>query len=87
MLLTYPCACCWGVLAGSRGSGLHAVLGGASCAGIILLLFVASSGRGIGFGDLKLAGCIGLGLGPEYGVIALGLASSSLAVHTDCSCS
>ena len=43
-------------------------LGGALCAGIFLVPYLAGSG---GAGDVKLAGCVGLALGLEDGLIAL----------------
>ena len=47
---------------------LPSALGGAICAGIFLVPYLAGSG---GAGDVKLAGCVGLALGLEDGLIAL----------------
>ena len=52
-----------------------AALGGALLAGgVPALLFVATRGRGLGLGDVKLAAAIGAGFGPLAGIGALGTA-------------
>jgi leader peptidase (prepilin peptidase)/N-methyltransferase len=59
------------VLAGTLG----AALAGAICAGAaLLLLHVATRGRGLGLGDVKLAVAIGAALGTTSGLVALGIA-------------
>jgi prepilin signal peptidase PulO-like enzyme (type II secretory pathway) len=40
----------------------------------LLLLYALSAGRGIGLGDVKLAGCLGAALGGRNTLIGLGLA-------------
>lgn len=52
-----------------------AAFGGALLAGgVPALLYLATRGRGIGLGDVKLAAAIGAGLGPVGGIGALGAA-------------
>ncbi len=51
-----------GVLNGVPGAGLRALLGGLAAFGGLLLLALISP-RGMGMGDVKLAGFIGIGLG------------------------
>jgi prepilin signal peptidase PulO-like enzyme (type II secretory pathway) len=79
--VTFPCSLLLALIACLQGTILQTVLGGAVCAGIILTLFILSGGRGIGLGDLKLAGCIGLGLGMEHGILALGMAFIAGGLH------
>lgn len=53
----------------------YAAFGGALLAGgVPALLYVATRGRGIGLGDVKLAAAIGAGFGPPAGIGALGAA-------------
>jgi len=80
-VVTIPCALFLGTFAWFEGTLVQALWGGATCAAIILLIFLMSTGRGIGLGDLKLAACIGLALGVRYGVIAVGLAFIAGGVH------
>lgn len=72
--VTIPCALLLALIACLQRDIFYAALGGAICAGILFALFVISGGRGVGLGDLKLAGCIGLGLGINHGIVALGAA-------------
>ena len=48
--------------------------GAAAGGGILLLLHVATAGRGLGLGDVKLGTCIGAGLGVASGIVAIGTA-------------
>jgi leader peptidase (prepilin peptidase) / N-methyltransferase len=40
--------------------------------GTLALLYIITRKRGLGLGDVKLGACIGAGLGPANGMIALG---------------
>lgn len=63
------------VLVGATSrTGASVVLGAIlACLPLVLLLLV-TRGRGIGWGDVKLAALIGAGLGPPAGLIAVGCA-------------
>lgn len=50
------------------------LLGVAAAAGILLLLFAVTRGRGIGFGDVKLAAALGLAFAWPDSVVIVGLA-------------
>jgi leader peptidase (prepilin peptidase) / N-methyltransferase len=50
------------------------VLGAAVCGAAMLFLHVATRGRGLGLGDVKLAAAIGAGLTLPAGLVALGAA-------------
>lgn len=65
----------YAMLAGLHGSWWigHLVGGAASC-GILLALFAITRGRGIGFGDVKLAFALGLAFGWPDSVVLVGLA-------------
>lgn len=52
----------------------HALFGALVCGGIMAGLHVVTRGKGLGFGDVKLATVIGAGLGVTHGLIALGSA-------------
>lgn len=55
--------------------GLASVaLGAGICGGALWLLHVATRGRGLGFGDVKLSALIGGGLGYHSGAVAVGAA-------------
>lgn len=69
--LTYPAflllvACA--VLEDRVTAGL---VGATATAVPLVFLHVATKGRGLGQGDIKLAACIGAGLGPQGGLAAL----------------
>jgi len=49
-------------------------LGAGAGFGIMLLIRFASGGRGLGFGDVKLAALLGAGLGPTEALVAIGSA-------------
>jgi prepilin signal peptidase PulO-like enzyme (type II secretory pathway) len=51
-----------------------ALAGAAAVGGALLLLHVATSGNGLGLGDVKLGACIGAGLGVGVGLAAIGAA-------------
>lgn len=60
-------------------SALHGGLtlsaaGAAVCGGLLYALYVLTRRRGIGLGDVKLAACIGAGLGATDGAAAAGVA-------------
>ena len=61
-------------LAAVAGDLSSALLGGLVAGGSLFGLFTVTRGRGLGFGDVKLAGAIGLGLGPLDALAALGAA-------------
>lgn len=67
-------------LAASNGHVLSALSSGAIVAAPLAVLFVLTRGAGIGFGDVKLAVPIGIGLGSVGGLSALGIAFVSGAV-------
>lgn len=67
-------ACATFVAAGLSGALAPAVGGAAAVAGALLLLFVATRGRGLGFGDVKLGVTIGAGCGAAAGMLALAAA-------------
>jgi leader peptidase (prepilin peptidase)/N-methyltransferase len=60
--------------AGVQGTLDDALIGGAVTGGALFALFVATAGRGMGLGDVKLAAGIGAGFGLARGSTALGLA-------------
>lgn len=62
------------VAAGVYGHLASAVAGAACACGVILALYAATRGRGIGLGDAKLAACIGAALGVRVSLCALGIA-------------
>lgn len=63
-------------------AGLEASVQGAlACAAPIGALYCFTFGRGIGLGDLKLAACIGAGLGPLAGLTAIGAAFIVGGIH------
>jgi len=49
-------------------------MGSLTVAGVPALLYLASRGRGIGLGDVKLALCIGAGLGIRGGLLSFAVA-------------
>jgi leader peptidase (prepilin peptidase)/N-methyltransferase len=62
------------VAALARGHLTAALAGAVSAGGALLALHVATRGRGIGLGDVKLAAGVGAGLGAPLGLLALALA-------------
>jgi len=50
------------------------VAGAGVCGGLLYLLYVLTRRRGIGLGDVKLAACVGAGLGVSNGAAAAGVA-------------
>lgn len=68
-------------MAGICGSWESSLQGALACASCIAVLYVCTCGRGIGLGDLKLAACIGAGLGPLGGITAVGAAFVLGAAH------
>ncbi len=61
-------------LAGVGGTLPQTLLAAVGTAAPMLLLYALTRGRGLGFGDVKLAALIGAVLGLSLGYIALGLA-------------
>jgi leader peptidase (prepilin peptidase)/N-methyltransferase len=71
--LTYPA---FAALVASQvigGNGFGAILGAAVAAGALFALFAGTRGRGLGLGDVKLAACMGAGLGASLSLVALGV--------------
>ncbi|HTX57051.1 MAG TPA: prepilin peptidase [Candidatus Acidoferrales bacterium] len=50
------------------------VAGAAACAGVMLALYLLTTGRGVGLGDVKLGGVIGAGIGGAESVAAIAAA-------------
>lgn len=72
--VTFSCA---GVLALVAAATQHFVpflAGAAVCGGALAMLYVLTRGRGLGLGDVKLACCIGGGIGAAAGLQAIALA-------------
>lgn len=61
-------------LATVTGSLAGGVYGAASVGGALFLLHAASSGHGLGLGDVKLGTALGMALGVTTGLTAIGLA-------------
>jgi prepilin signal peptidase PulO-like enzyme (type II secretory pathway) len=59
------------LIAGTLADAAH---GAAAVAGSLLVLFMATRGRGLGFGDVKLGVVIGGGCGAVAGLVAVGSA-------------
>ena len=59
------------VCAQLEGTGLDSLCGAAITTGSVFCIWALSLGRGIGFGDVKLAVVIGAGFGPIGGVTAI----------------
>jgi len=65
----------YAMLAGLHGSPLLARLAGAAAAGgVLLLLYGITRGRGIGFGDVKLAAALGIAFAWPDSLVIVGLA-------------
>lgn len=62
------------VAAGVNGRLASSIAGAASACGVIVAIYAATRGRGIGLGDAKLAACIGAALGVRASLCALGIA-------------
>ena len=56
------------------GSLTETALGAAAAAGALLAIHLATAGRGLGLGDVKLGALLGAGLGTYWGVAAIGAA-------------
>lgn len=70
--VTLPTLAALGILSGPHF--LPFAQGAISNAGIMLLLYVLTAGRGMGLGDVKLAACIGAFLGTARGLQSIGVA-------------
>jgi len=53
---------------------MPSVLGACAAAGMLAALYIATLGRGLGLGDIKLSACIGAALGATDAVFSLGMA-------------
>jgi leader peptidase (prepilin peptidase)/N-methyltransferase len=62
------------VVAAASGDAAAACAGAYAVAGVPIVLYLVTGGRGLGLGDVKLAVAIGTGLGAAHGVAALGAA-------------
>lgn len=58
----------------TEGSGVATIYGLMLAGGSVLCIWVASRGRGLGLGDVKLAAVVGAAFGPLGGITAIGLA-------------
>jgi leader peptidase (prepilin peptidase)/N-methyltransferase len=72
--ITYPSFAAIVLLGVARGTLGDTLAGAAAGGGSLLLLHAATSGRGLGLGDVKLGTCIGAGLGITAGLVAIGTA-------------
>jgi prepilin signal peptidase PulO-like enzyme (type II secretory pathway) len=57
------------------GSSADSALGACVASGLLLSIFVFTGGHGLGMGDVKLAACLGAGLGTEGGVWSIAVGS------------
>jgi leader peptidase (prepilin peptidase)/N-methyltransferase len=57
-----------------EGRGFDSIIGVIVGSGLLMAVRLATRGRGLGLGDVKLAAVLGAGLGPSEAVVALGLA-------------
>jgi leader peptidase (prepilin peptidase)/N-methyltransferase len=57
-----------------EGFGVGAIAGGAATGGALAAVRLATKGRGLGLGDVKLAALLGAGFGAAAGLAALGSA-------------
>lgn len=72
--ITLPCLALLLLLAIASHTVASFALGVSACGGALLSLYAVTRGRGLGLGDVKLAGCIGAAAGAVGGVEALGIA-------------
>ena len=73
-LLTYPASAVLLLCAMADGRVLQSLTGAVAVASPLTLLYFITRRRGMGLGDVKLAVCIGAGIGPSAGLLALGAA-------------
>lgn len=65
----------YAMLAGFHGSGIIArIIGVVAAGGVLLLLYGITRGRGIGFGDVKLAAALGIAFAWPDSLVIIGLA-------------
>lgn len=69
------------IVAASFGMFPRALAGFAIGAGSLLALYAFTKGKGLGLGDVKLAGCLGCGLGPHDAWLAIGAAFVSGGIY------
>jgi leader peptidase (prepilin peptidase)/N-methyltransferase len=72
--ITGPCLAALIALAALQQELPALALGVGACGGSLALLYALTLGRGLGFGDVKLACCIGAGAGAANGIRAIGIA-------------
>lgn len=61
-------------VAAATGAAVAAWWGAVAAGGALFVLYAATRGRGLGFGDVKLATALGVGFGPNLGLVAVGIA-------------
>jgi leader peptidase (prepilin peptidase)/N-methyltransferase len=70
--ITYPALVIILTFALFFGTFSQAMIGMLCVGGALAFLYIITRKRGLGLGDVKLGACIGAGLGPINGMIALG---------------
>jgi leader peptidase (prepilin peptidase) / N-methyltransferase len=70
--ITYPALAITLTFALFFGSFSQASIGMLCVGGTLAFLYIITRKRGLGLGDVKLGACIGAGLGPANGMLALG---------------
>jgi prepilin signal peptidase PulO-like enzyme (type II secretory pathway) len=78
--VTASAAAVLAILAATGHELPRALLGASIAGGVLLVLHVVTRRRGIGLGDVKLAGVVGAGFGAQLGITAIGLAFVAGAV-------
>lgn len=72
--ITLPCMAALAAIAAMQHQLPAFAFGAAVSGGSLLALYALTLGRGLGFGDVKLACCIGAGAGAANGISAIGIA-------------
>lgn len=73
-VVTLPVAAIGLLVALDNGRAVDALEGAAVGVGLFGLIYLATRGAGLGFGDVKLAGCLGLYLGLAHSIAAFAAA-------------
>ena len=73
-VVTVPVALVGFLVALLDGRAIDALEGAAVGVGLFGLIYLATRGAGLGFGDVKLAGCLGLYLGLAHSIAAFAAA-------------